>query len=242
MDYIRNILNRISSVSSGEGKSTGMNWVVGAIVAALIGLTVYFVLGRIHTRPVDCRNEGFMGAVTGTSNLPCGRNSSEAEELFALFNGKPITTENGGLDRRDLRDLLSKMACLKSDLMAPQQTITATKELGFATHMDIQPVADLTARCFTKTIPERDLSIQFEKWRDYGMTLIARLCTDINASEAEVQKAEALFKKVWDDVKDVSYTTCLSSVGEGAFKQSPHEAAPHETEETTDLRPYDGYY
>jgi hypothetical protein len=225
--------------SSSEGVPM-WKWALGAaIVAVLIGLTVYFVVGRAETRPVK---EGFMGAVTGTSNLPCGRNSSEAEELFAIFNGKPITTENGGLDRRDLRDLLSRLTCLKSDLMAPQQTITATKELGFATHMDIQPVADLTARCFSKTIPERDLSIQFEKWRDYGMTLIARLCTDINAREADVQKAEELFKTVWNDVKDVSYTTCLSSVGEGAFKQSPHEAAPHETEETTDLRPYDGYY
>lgn len=227
-------------MTSGGGEGSTWMWIVGAaVVALLIALIVYFVLGRAETRPVK---ENFMGAVTGTSGLPCGRSSSEAEELFAIFNGKPITTENGGLDLRDLRDLLSKMTCLKTDLMAPQQTITATKELGFATHMDIQPVADLTARCFSKTIPERDLSIQFEKWRDYGMTLIARLCTGVNASEGEVQKAETLFKKVWNDVQDVSRTTCLSSIGEGAFKQSPHEAAPHETEETTDLRPYDGYY
>ena len=32
------------------------------------------------------------------------------------------------------------------------------------------------------------------------------------------------------------------SVGEGAFKQSPHEASPHIPEELDDLRPYDGLY
>ena len=156
------------------------------------------------------------------------------------FISKNFTNKQDNL--HDLRNLLSKMCCLKQDLMAPQQTITAVKELGFATHMDIQPVADLTARCFSKTIPERDLSIQFIKWRDFGIDMIRRLCTAANLSESEVKHAEGLFKKCWSDVQDVAMTTCISTVGEGAFKQSPHEASPHIPEDIQDLRPYDGLY
>lgn len=214
-------------------------WALGGIlVAVLIGITVYFMLGRAETRPVV---SGFYGgAIHGTSELPCGRMSVEAEQLIAFFHSKQFSNTQDNL--HDLRNLLSKLCCLKQDLMAPQQTITAVKELGFATHMDIQPVADLTARCFSKTIPERDLNIQFIKWRDFGLDMIRRLCTAANLSEAEVKHAEGLFNKCWSDVQDVAMTTCISTVGEGAFKQSPHEASPHIPEELDELRPYDGLY
>lgn len=232
-----------NSVNSSSSSSTfSYTWViVGILVAALIGLVVYLVVGRADTRPIK---DGFYGGpINGTSTLPCGRMSSEAEQLMAFFESKQLSVgEEGKADLHDLRNLLSKMCCLKQDLMAPQHLIAATKEMGFQTHMDIQPVADLTARCFSKTIPERDLSVQFIKWRDYGVDLLRRLCTAASLSEAEVLQAEQLFFATWKDVQDVAMTTCLSSVGEGAFKQSPHEAAPHTPEEIQDLRPYDGLY
>lgn len=237
MDYGTTSYGMNSGSSSFFQGST--MWVIGGIVVAvLIGVTVYLMLGRAETRPVV---SGFYGGpINGTSELPCGRMSVEAEQIMAFFHSKQFTNKQDNL--HDLRNLLSKMCCLKQDLMAPQQTITAVKELGFATHMDIQPVADLTARCFSKTIPERDLSIQFEKWRDFGLDMIRRLCTAANLSEAEVKHVESLFKKCWSDVQDVAMTTCLSSVGEGAFKQSPHEAAPRTPEDLGELSPYDGYY
>jgi len=238
MDYGTASYGMNTGASSSFSKGTIMWAIGGAIVAVLIGVTVWLILGRADTKPVV---SGFYGgAINGTSELPCGRMSAEAEQLMAFFHAKHFTNKQDNL--HDLRNLLSKMCCLKQDLMAPQQTITAVKELGFATHMDIQPVADLTARCFSKTIPERDLSIQFEKWRDFGFDMIRRLCTAANLSEGEVKQAEALFKKCWSDVQDVAMTTCLSSVGEGAFKQSPHEASPHIPEELDELRPYDGLY
>jgi hypothetical protein len=129
---------------------------------------------------------------------------------------------------------------MKQDLMAPQQTITAAKELGFATHMDIQPVADLTGRCFNKSIPERDLSIQFEKWRGFGLDMISRLCTAGKFSDSEVQKAEGLFIKVWKDALDVALTQCIKSPTDD--KISPHDAAPRTPENVMNLREYDGYY
>jgi hypothetical protein len=233
-----------NSAASYSGTDTGGSmWtfvLAGAIIALIIAVTMYFTLQRAETRPVK---EGFGGAVVGTSAIPCGRMSSEASAVYAMFADRKLDIgEEGKADLHDLRNLLSKMCCLKQDLMAPQHMIAAVKELGFQTHMDIQPVADLTARCFSKTIPERDLSVQFIKWRDYGVDLLRRLCTAASLSEAEVLGAEKLFFATWKDVQDVAMTTCLSSVGEGAFKQSPHEAAPHTPEEIQDLRPYDGLY
>jgi hypothetical protein len=213
--------------------------IIGLVVTALIILIVYYVVGRAETRPVK---QGFYGGpINGTSEIPCGRMSSEAEALIAMFSNKQLNVgEEGQQDFHDLKSVLSKMLCMKSDLMAPQQTITAVKELGFATHMDIQPVADLTARCFTKTIPERDLSIQFIKWRDFGIDMVRRLCTAAEFGEGQVKQAEQLFLTAWSDAYDVASIQCLKTVTDD--KLSPHEAAPRVPESIMNLREYDGYY
>lgn len=213
---------------------------IGAVISILIGVVIYFTLRRAETRPVK---EGFGGAVVGTSAIPCGRMSSEASALYAMFADRNLDVgEEGKADLKDLKNLLSKLCCFKQDLMAPQHLIAAVKELGFSTHQDIQPVGDLTARCFTKTVPERDLSIQFQKWRDSGLDLIRRLCTAGNFSEGEVQQAEQLFLKAWRDVQDVALTMCMSTAGQGMNKVGRHDVAPHTPEDLEELRPYDGYY
>ena len=97
----------------------------GLILGAIVFTIVYFVMGRADTRPV---REGFQGPVFGTTNLPCGRASSEAQATLAFFEAKGLGVNNA--DFKDLRDLLSRFTCLKQDLMAPQQMITSTKELG----------------------------------------------------------------------------------------------------------------
>jgi hypothetical protein len=226
-----------------------MMWVsIGVIFSILVGVVVYFIMGRAETRPITSHfmgsKEGFYGgAITGTSGLPCGRVSSEAEELYSLFSIKKLSVgEEGLMDLHDLRNLLSKLACFKSDLMSPGQTIMAVKELGFSTHTDIQPVADLTGRCFSKTIPERDLSIQFEKWRDSGIDLIRRLCTASSMSEQESSRAEKLFFTFWKDVQNVAQTSCLTGPPEAMYKTGPHEPAANIPEQLKDLRPYDGLY
>lgn len=254
MERIGALFGRGNNAGYGAGYNTGYNtnvngggsalgevgkYVLGGLVLGAIVFTiVYFVLGRADTRPV---REGFQGPVFGTTNLPCGRASSEAQATLAFFEAKGLGVNNA--DFKDLRDLLSRFTCLKQDLMAPQQMITSVKELGFETHMDIQPLADLTARCFSKTIPERDLSIQFIKWRDYGVDLIRRLCTAGNLGEAEVLYVEKLFLAAWTDVYDVANTVCITSIKDGgAFKGSPRDPAPSADEGDADLRPYDGYY
>jgi hypothetical protein len=222
---------------------SGFSWtwvLAGVIITGIIVAVLYFALGRAETRPIK---QGFIGTVNGTSALACGRMSSEAEALFDTFYQRSIAVgTEGSTDLRDLRDLLSKMCCMKQDLMSPQNTITAVKELGFATHMDIQPVADLVGRCFSKTIPERDLSIQFIKWRDFGGDLIRRLCTATNMSDAEHSKAEKLFLAAWKDCYDVASVQCLSGPPQGPYKMSRHDPSPSTDEGDESLRPYDGYY
>lgn len=228
-------------VSAPQNSSSGFSWgyvAIGVFITAVIAVIIYVVVGRATTRPI--KQGFFAGPINGTSDFPCSRASSEASELIAIFSTRGFTITNE--DFRDLRDLLSKLCCMKVDLMAPQHTITATKELGFATHMDIQPVADLIGRCFSKTVPERDLSIQFIKWRDYAGTLLRRLCTEANLTEQETQKAEQLFLTCWKDVNTVAQVQCLSGPAVGPYTTSPHEPSPSADEGDEALRPYDGYY
>lgn len=242
MEALKSIFSSNTNILNTTNATAGFSyfWVfAGLIVTALIIVVVYMVVGRADTRPIK---QGFYGGpINGTSNLACGRMSSEAEQLVSLFSSKQLNVgEEGQMDLRDLKAVLSKMLCMKQDLMAPQQTITAAKELGFATHMDIQPVADLTARCFSKTIPERDLSIQFAKWRDFGLDMIRRLCTAAEMNEQESQQAENLFLTTWKDAMNVSLNMCLKTATDE--KISPHDAAPRTPEEVMNLREYDGYY
>ena len=225
-------------------ESTGFGGVgvflFGAVLAILIVWFLHsFVFVRAETRPIK---QGFYGGpINGTSSFACSRMSSEAEELVSMFASRQLNVgEEGQMDLHDLKAVLSKMLCMKRDLMSPQHTIVAAKELGFATHMDIQPVADLTARCFTKTIPERDLDIQYEKWRDFGLKMVKRLCTAGQFSEEEVQKAEQLFITAWKDAYDVATIQCLKTITDE--KVSERDVKPHTPEEIKDLREYDGYY
>jgi hypothetical protein len=167
--------------------------------------------------------------------------SSEAENLYSMFLTKSVKDFEGGSDDlRELKMLLSKLCCFKQDLMAPQQTITAVKELSFVTQQDIQPIGDLTGRCFSKTIPERDLSLQIIKWRDSGKVLIHRLCTQSNLSERQVKSAENLLSSVISDIEDVSRTQCLGSLPKAEGGRFDPE--PVTMKDVDGLRKYDGLY
>jgi hypothetical protein len=216
---------------------------LGAVtIVFIISFIINIVMNRSQTLPIVSKVDGFYGgAINGSSNLSCGRMSYEAEKLYSMFYKKSVKdSEEGSDDMRELKMLLSKLCCFKQDLMAPQQTITAVKELGFVTQQDIQPIGDLTGRCFSKTIPERDLSLQVIKWRDAGKVLIHRLCTEGNLSESQVKVAEGLFGTVINDVEDVARAQCLGSVPKqegGRF-----DPEPVTTKDVDGLRKYDGLY
>lgn len=242
-------------------ETTSFSWtdlILGIVCGAAIAFFVWLIVDRADTRPVregfsnqERREEMFANGKTvqeaflsqpvkGTTGVACGQMSSDAEAVYGLFAARNLDVgEEGDLDLRNLRDLLSKMCCFKRDLMSPAQTVTAARELGFKTHQDIQPVAELTARCFAKTVPERDIDIQFGKWRDAGLDLIRRLCTAGSFGESEVERAEAYFTSAWKDIYSVAMTSCLSAVPK-MNQGGPHDPAPYTPGEVEELPTYEG--
>lgn len=214
---------------------------VGVIIAAVAGLITWLVMGKAKTRPLV---QGFYAPPTvGAAVFPCAAMSSEAAAVYSMFASKNLSVgEEGPQDLHELRNLLAKLCCMKQDLQGVAATVSAVKELQFHTSQDIQPVADMTARCFAKTVPERDLDIQFGKWRDAGKDLIRRLCTASEMTESEHTQAETLFLNAWRDAYEVAKGGCLKGSVDGAFKTGPHEPAGNLPEKVGALREYDGLY
>lgn len=189
---------------ASRGTVLGIFAFVIALIATVVG---YYWWSAADTMP---KLEGF-AAVAGAGAPDCLRTSSEAAELYELLSSKPQTTEAGPDDLRELQLLLGKMACFKRDLMSAGGVVSATYQQPFSTSHDIEPVAETTARCFAKTISQRDLQISFDKWKTRGVQLIKRLCTSENLSDVEEKHAANLFDALMADVADVAMSTCCSA-------------------------------
>lgn len=187
--------------------------------------------------------EGFYGGVAVGAGIPdCYRTSSEAAYLHDLFAKKlGSALEEGNADFREFRTLLSTLACFKKDLMGVAQQVEATRYQTFLTQIDMEPIAETTARCFAKTIPPRDLELAFDKWSKRGHFLIVRLCTATNLTEGEVTKAENIYKSFIADLYDIAKDKCLSGTPMIGDEPAPRDARPYES---TDIsgRDYHGYY
>lgn len=239
-----------SVVSGIIGENGSYIFVAILVIAALIGIG-YLVLGlRSNTLPtltpfqdMPKKKEGFYGGVAQGAGIPdCLRTSSEAAELYAMFAGKVQSVEEGSSDLSEFTILLSQLSCFKKDLMGVAQQVEATRYQPFATQLDLEPIAETTARCFAKTIPKRDIELSFEKWSKRGHFLIVRLCTAAGLSEAQLVQADTLFKKLIADVKDVAMDRCLTGTPTiAAEPASPRDPIPHSSNDITG-REYNGYY
>lgn len=239
------------SVFSSIFGSNGSYLFVGVlVVAVLVGIGYFILARRSNTMPVltpfedmPKKKEGFYGGVAQGAGIPdCLRTSSEAAELHGMFAGRVNSFEEGQADFSELTILLSQLSCFKKDLMGVAQQVEATRYQPFSTQIDLEPIAETTARCFAKTIPKRDLEIAFEKWSKRGHFLIVRLCTAAGLSEAEVVQAETLFKKLIADVQDVAMDRCLTGTPTiAAEPASPREPVPHSSNDISG-REYKGYY
>jgi hypothetical protein len=153
------------------------------------------------------------------------------------------STEEGADDLRELRLILSKISCMKRDLMGNAKVVQATFYQPFSTAHDIEPVAETTARCFAKTIPQRDLSLSFDKWGQRGTFLIKRICTSYSLSDDEEEKALDLFGRAMADLADIAAGECCNSadavIGGVPQKRMVEGAIPTALNA---LRAYDGYY
>lgn len=215
--------------------------VLGIVVGIFIAYLIFTMLTKTTTMPKFVK-EGFGAPVVGAGVPDCLRESNEAAQIVGLFLDRVNTVEEGAPDLEELKVLLSKLACMKRDLVSTAGVVNATLYQPFATSHDVEPVAETVARCFTKTIPPRDLEISFDKWKTRGRFLITRLCGAAKFTEPQTQQVNSLFNTVLVDVYDIASQKCLAGQPEIMGKDTPRDVKGFSPPEIQDLREYTGYY
>jgi hypothetical protein len=214
------------------------------LAAVLVGLVVYFMYFTPKYKRVD---EGFFGGVARGSGHPdCLRTLPEGSEildvLLSRVGANPAISE-GSADYREFQLILSKLGCLKKDLMSPSGIVEATRYQAFETAHDRINVAEVCAMCLSQTIPARDLDIIFATWRDRGNVLLRKLCTEAQLTEQGVQSLEALYKKAWEDVYDIAKSRCLKTdFSKQNGGSTGGDVGAYEPEDLKDLRAYTNKY
>jgi hypothetical protein len=214
------------------------------LAAILVGLVVHFMFFTPKYKRVD---EGFFGGVARGSGHPdCLRTLPEGSEildtLLSRVNANPSVSE-GSADYREFQLILSKLGCLKKDLMSPSGIVDATRYQAFETAHDRINVAEVCAMCLNKSIPSRDLDIVFATWRDRGKVLLRKLCTEAQLNQEQLNRIESLFHKAWSDVYDISKSKCLKtdfSMQNGG--SIGRDVSAYEPEDLKDLRDYTNKY
>ena len=214
--------------------------VLGIVVGVLVAYLVFVMLCRAKTMPKFA--EGFGAPVVGAGQPDCLRESNEAAAIIGAFQDRVGSVEEGNPDLDELKVLLGKLCCMKRDLVAVNGTVNATLYQPFMTAHDIEPVAETTGRCFAKTIPERDLSLSFDKWKTRGRFLISRLCSASDMTPVEKGKMDSLFDQVLVDVYDIAQQRCLAGTPTIDAKATPRDVGAFSPPALDDLREYTGYY
>jgi hypothetical protein len=224
---------------------------VAALIALVTGFVLYMVISRKNTLPSGLTGltgtvgpigqEGFQGPSRGVSTIPCGQESADAIAILDMFASRTSSTEEGSPDLSEFKEILSKLCCMKHDLMSTNQVVASMMTLPYNNAHDRENPADTVARCFTKSMPPRDLDITFGTWKQRGMTLVNRLCTSYSLSSSESEKAMKHFSTLWSDVFDIAKNTCFSSekAPEYGSPRDPRGFTPGKVE---DLGAYSGYY
>jgi hypothetical protein len=248
------ILSSFMGLASMLGLSAAYTGIAGVAVLLVLGIGWYILYGRQGTMPNispfenmeeggEEETEGFYGGVARGAGVPdCLRTSVEGSRLHQLFAAKSSGFEEGPADFKELTLLLSQLSCFKKDLLGVAKQVEATRYQPFATQLDMEPIAETTARCFAKTIPPRDLELSFEKWSKRGIFLITRLCTAANLTDAEHTEAESLFRKFIADVKDVAQDTCLTGTPTILAEPQPSPRDAKAYDPGSSGRPYFGLY
>jgi len=225
-------------------------FVLGVIVTAITVSVAVSMWSASHTMPVldgfqpqQKEKEGFAGPAKGVGMPDCLHTSSQCAELSEMLNGRRSTTEEGPDDLRELNVILSKISCLKRDLMGNAKVVQATRYQPFSTSHDMEPVAETAARCFSRTIPMRDLLLSLDKWGSRGTFLIKRCCTSLGLSEGEEGKALDLFGQAMADLSDIALGECCTSadavIGGVPQKRMVEGSMPNAL---NSHRAYTGYY
>ena len=221
-------------------RSTLTQFLIALLVTAV---AVYFLVETWKLSATQGSKEDFFGGPARGAGVPdCLRDSSDASELYTIFSNKKTSTEDGPDDLREFTLLLSKLCCFKKDLLSPSGIVEATRYQPYSTAHDIEPVAETTARCLAKTIPQRDLDITFLKWNKRANELIRRLCSSYGVSDQDVKHADKLLKALINDVQDVANSQCITGEVAIAGTPGPRDVSGFEPPMLKELRSYKGYY
>jgi len=206
--------------------------IVGIVSSIIVKYPLYGTAQRL------ARSEGFFGGVVkGAGHPDCLRDLNEGAELLGIV----MTPDSQGTpDFAEFQVLLSKLGCLKKDLLSPSGIVQATLYQPYENAHDREPVSEVAATCLNRTIPSRDLDIIFQTWKDRGNILLKRLCTLSNLTEAQVIQCEKLFGDAWKDVYEIAKGRCIATAGE--IKAAVDDARPFEPNNVKELGEYNGYY
>lgn len=224
---------------------------IAAIVALACGFVVYMVISRKNTVPSGLTGlmgavgpigqEGFQGPSRGVSTIPCGQESTDAIAVLDMFASRSSTTGEGSADLSEFRQILSKLCCMKHDLMSTNQVVASMMNIPYNNTHDRENPADTVARCFTKSMPMRDLDITFGTWKERGLNLLNRLCTSYSLSGNESEQATAHFTRLWSDVFDIAKNNCVPAKKDSDHG-SPRDPRGFMPGKVEGLGSYDGYY
>ena len=185
--------------------------------------------------------EGFQGPSRGVSDIQCGQESSYAIQLSDLFAAKHSSTEEGEADLMEFKLILSKLCCLKHDLVSTNQVVRSALSIPYNTSHDRENLGDTVGRCFTKSMSPRDLDIIFDTWKTRGLVLLNKLCTSYNLSNSEEDVANMAFSALWADTRSLAQGVCLARIPE-THSGSPRDLNGYMPEKIRDLGKYLGYY
>jgi hypothetical protein len=231
---------------SFDWSSLAMYFALALLIAGIVGGLLYVFVFRNQTTPAVSKEgfqgEGFQGPVNGVSSIPCGQESAEAQQIVRMFDGRKSSTGSGEDDLVELKQILSKLLCLKADLMSTAQVVDKTTYLPYNNSHDRLGPADVAARCFTRSIPPRDLEISFDTWSKRASVLISKVCTSYGLSNPESEQLMNLFKAVHMDSFSVAQGACTPPLKAPEYG-SPRDPKPFaDPEEAGQGGPYGGYY
>ena len=217
-------------------------------------VTIYFIVSvlRLDSKPDKKIFETFGGVAVGSGSPDCMRDSLNASKVYEILSSKiNMNSELKDMDesQQEAREnfdelvlILSKTCCLKHDIMGPSGIIEATRYQKYSTAHDIEQVSETTARCFSKSIPIRDIDIIFEKWDTRSKTLLTIITTSVKLSDSELNDIKKALSDHMADVYDIMKSQCIKGdINIGGIK-GPREAQPYEPLNLIENRTYEGYY
>jgi len=221
---------------------TSIGWIILLILVVLLVAQIYMrnsplmYLQSMTMAQKAATKEGFFGGVArGAGHPDCLRNLNEGPQLLGM-----VRSAAGTADYSELQLILSKLGCLKQDIMGPSGIVEATRYQPYETAHDREPIAEVAATCLNRTISKRDLDIIFVTFKDRAKVLLRRLCTLANLTEAQTVQADKLLLFAWKDVYEIASGRCIATRGE--LEAQAHDAQPFEPPAIQELREYNGYY